>query len=297
MNIDLECIGLLSLILQDSPNDRQFILAILARSNTDPSKIFFDPTTEYPVFYRYANNKIPFYLMGKGVLTNIPRKGFSKRIFSSYYLSFAESIINSSKDQDVSKKLLSVSNFITLENSTGYRDAEAFLIFRDKALVFIRNYATTHKEEINSFLGTELSKDIYKSNETNKSEAQNKPRPSENQLVWSDLVLNLDRCVLRYKDNSPTEISIDTKIAKFLMILMNNQDKVIQYKDIAMDFKLICGINEVDNKNVARDVQSTKRDLLRFLEDKVGMTKKITSNMIIVKKNVGFKLSHSSSSH
>src|SRR3989344_2787868 len=162
MNIDIESIGLLSLILQDSPKDRQLILCILAQSNTVPTRITFSPNTEYPTFYGYSNSRIPLYLMGKGVISNVPREGYAKRLLSSHYLSYAETIINKAKNWDIHQKGMSISKFITLENKTAYKDAEVFLIFKDKALGYIKDYASSHKEEISSFLGAELSGEIFK---------------------------------------------------------------------------------------------------------------------------------------
>lgn len=162
MNIDLESIGVLSLVLQDSPKEREFILCILARSNSLPTRITFHPNTDYPTFYGYSNSRIPLYLMGKGVLSNVPREGYIKRLISSHYLSYAETIINGAKTLDTSQKLMSVSQFITLENKTAYKDAEVFCIFRGKALAYIKEYAILHQEEVSSFLGTNLSREVFK---------------------------------------------------------------------------------------------------------------------------------------
>ncbi len=162
MNIDIESIGLLSLILRDSPKDRQLILCILARSNTVPTRITFNPNTDYPIFYGYSNSKISLYLMGKGIISNVPREGYIKRLLSSHYLSYAETVINGAKNWDIHQKLMSVSKFITLDNKTTYKDAEVFLVFRDKALDYIKDYATSHNEEASSFLGIELSGEVSK---------------------------------------------------------------------------------------------------------------------------------------
>src|SRR3989344_5153607 len=161
MNIDIESIGLLSLILQDSPKDRQLILCILAQSNTVPTRITFSPNTEYPTFYGYSNNRIPLYLMGKGVISNVPREGYAKRLLSSHYLSYTETVINGAKNWDIHQKLMSVSKFITLDNKTAYKDAEIFLVFRDKALDYIKGYTTSHQEELSTFLGT-FNKEVLK---------------------------------------------------------------------------------------------------------------------------------------
>lgn len=160
MNIDIESISLIGLILQDTPKNRQFILCILARSNSIPARISSDSNTEYPTFYGYSNGKIPFYLVSKGVISVVPREGYTEKIISSYNLSLAETVINKVKDLDIHQKLKIVFNWMVLENKTTYRDAKVFLIFRDKALGYIRNYAIGHKDEILSFLGPELSKEL-----------------------------------------------------------------------------------------------------------------------------------------
>lgn len=152
----------MSLILQDSPKDRQLILCILARSNTVPTRITFNPNTDYPTFYGYSNSKIPLYLMGKGMISNVPREGYAKRLLSSHYLSYAETVINGAKNWDIHQKGMSISKFITLDNKTVYKDAEVFLVFRDKALDYIKDYATSHNEEVSSFLGIELSGEVSK---------------------------------------------------------------------------------------------------------------------------------------
>lgn len=147
MNIDIESIGLLSLILQDSPKDRQFILCILARSNSVPTRINFNPNTENPTFYGYSNGRIPFYLMRKGVIRNVPHEGYMKKIISSNYLSYAETIINEAKNWDIDHKLKVILKFILLDNKTAYSEAEVFLMFRDKALEYIRDYAKDRDTE------------------------------------------------------------------------------------------------------------------------------------------------------
>lgn len=143
MNIDQECVSLLNLILQDSPQDRQLILCILARSNAIPSRIIFNPNTAYPTFYGYSNNRIPFYLMEKGVIINVPRVGWVKRLISSDHLSYAEATINKAQNWDINQKLSSISKFIILDNKTVYADAEVFLVFKERALILLSGESST----------------------------------------------------------------------------------------------------------------------------------------------------------
>lgn len=158
MNIDAESIALLSLILRDAPQDRQFILCVLARSNQVPGQIKFHSNTEYPTFYGYSNERMPYFLMGKGVLSNVPREGSAKRLISSYYLSYAETVINKAKNWDIHQKLWSVSKFITLDNNTTYKDAEVFLVFRNKAQDFIRDYVNQNRGKISPFLTSKIGR-------------------------------------------------------------------------------------------------------------------------------------------
>jgi len=158
MDIDTESIALLSLVLRDAPKDCQLILCILARSNQVPSPIKFHSNTEYPTFYGYSNERMPFFLMGKGIISNVPREGYTKRLISSHYLSYAETIINKAKNWSRDQQLMSVSKFITLDNRTTYKDAEVFLVFRDKAQNYISDYVHQNKEHISNFLRSKLGR-------------------------------------------------------------------------------------------------------------------------------------------
>lgn len=184
MNIDIECISLLNLILQDSPKDRQFILCVLARSNSIPTRIPFHPDTDYPTFYGYSNSRIPLYLMGKGVLNNVPPEGPAKRLISSHYLSYEETIINRAKNWDINQKLWDTAKYITLDNKTGYKDAEVFLVFRDKALDYMKDYAALHEEELSSFLGPELSRELSKTGTSVKPIAKSVQPNWSNDFEW-----------------------------------------------------------------------------------------------------------------
>lgn len=158
MNIDAEGIALLSLILRDVPQARQFILCVLARSNQVPSPIKFHSNTEYPTFYGYSNERMPFYLMSKEVISNVPRQGSAKRIISSEHLAYTETAINKAGNWDLSQKLFFVSKFITLDNKTQYKDAAVYLVFRDKAQDYIRDYVNQNKEKISPFLSSKLGR-------------------------------------------------------------------------------------------------------------------------------------------
>lgn len=158
MNIDAESIALLSLILRDAPQDRQLILCVLARSNQVPSQIKFYSNTEYPTFYGYSNERIPFYLMGKKIISNVPKQSSLKRLISSEHLAYTETAINNARSGDLSQKLFFVSKFITLDNRTMYKDAAVYLVFRDKAQDYIRGYVNQNRDNISPFLGSKLGR-------------------------------------------------------------------------------------------------------------------------------------------
>ena len=158
MNIGAESIAVLSLVLREAPEDRQFILCILARSNQAPGLIKSHSNTEYPTFCGYSNERMPYFLMGKGMISNVPRQGSIKRLISSEHLAYSETVINNAKNWDLSKKLELVSKFITLDNKTEYSDAGVYLVFRDKAQDYIKEYVIQNKGNISGFLKSKIGR-------------------------------------------------------------------------------------------------------------------------------------------
>jgi len=247
MNIDIESIGLLSLILQDSPKDRQLILCVLARSNSVPTRITFNPNTDYPTFYGYSNSRIPLYLMGKGVVSNVPREGFAKRIISSNYLSRAETIINRSNNWDIPQKLFSVSKFITLDNKTAYKDAEVFLVFRDKALDYIKDHATNQSEaqpQNNSNLQErykQLIDEIKSKRSGNDKTQQNKAKISNYSFNLTDNVLSINGKQIKFRK--------DTRKLALLKLLVKSKSG-IYYSEVAEKLEGVVTDEIKNTKNV-----------------------------------------------
>lgn len=108
-------------------------------------------------------------------------------------------------------------------------------------------------------------------------------------LMCGKLQLDLDNGTLRFGDNPSVEISSNNKIIQFLELLMLNQ-RVVEYVEIAKSLGMNCWHENVENKDVAREVQYLKRDLGIVLREKVGMSNKYLRDMIISKKNIGYKL-------
>lgn len=183
MDIDIESIALLSLVLRESPQDHQFILCVLARSNTIPSPIKFHSNTDYPTFYEYSNERIPFYLMGKGVISNVPRQGYDKRLISSGHLAYAETVINKTTNWGMGGKLEFVAKFIVLDNRTEYKDSEVYLVFRDKAQDYLRDYVSKNEGKISRFLESKLSRFEFGNSLLDQNEKERLPEVAKKEMT------------------------------------------------------------------------------------------------------------------
>ena len=140
-----------------------------------------------------------------------------------------------------------------------------------------------------SGLVSNLTNRIANEIEDAKEVRQSTAPPSDNQLRCSGLLLDLDQGIIQYRDNSPVEISPDNSVVKMLIFLIRNE-KVAEYIEIAKSLEMGCWYEGATNKDVARDVQFLRRDLATFLRDKVGMSEQEIQDMIITKKNLGYKL-------
>lgn len=113
--------------------------------------------------------------------------------------------------------------------------------------------------------------------------------PAKNELVCGKLRVDLDQGVIHYGNNNPVEISPDNNIVKLLVVLMQSR-KIAEYTEIAKNLEINCWHEGTTNREVSREVQFLKRDLITFLRDNVHMTNKEIKEMIVAKKNLGYKL-------
>lgn len=113
--------------------------------------------------------------------------------------------------------------------------------------------------------------------------------PAKNKLLCGKLQIDLDQGVIRCGNDNPVEISPDNNIVKFLVVLIQNK-RIVEYTEIAKKLEMNCWHEGTTNKEVAREVQFLRRDLTTFLRDKVHMTDKKIKEIIVVKKNFGYKL-------
>lgn len=105
-----------------------------------------------------------------------------------------------------------------------------------------------------------------------------------------NLYLNIIQGTIRYSNKPAVEISPATNEVKLLILLLENL-RVVEYLEIAQKLELNSYHEGCTNKDMARDVQFIKRDLLKFLRVEVGIPKQEVKSLIITKRNLGFKLS------
>ncbi len=110
-------------------------------------------------------------------------------------------------------------------------------------------------------------------------------------FTWKELKIDLAKGMIQYKNGEAKEISPAQDEIKFLILLMQT-NQIVKYSEIAKKLDMNCQM--ANPAEVARAVQYLRRNIVPILED-VGMTRKEIQNMIISKRNIGYKLRRSSS--
>ena len=110
-----------------------------------------------------------------------------------------------------------------------------------------------------------------------------------NNLVCGNLRIDLEQGTICYGNNNPIEISPSNNIVKFLVILMRG-GKAIEYVEIAKQLEMNCWHEGATNKDVAREVQFLRRDLVAFLINKISIPQNEIKKMILSKPSFGYKL-------
>jgi hypothetical protein len=121
----------------------------------------------------------------------------------------------------------------------------------------------------------------------NDEEVEAAIRSEHKTYTCGDLTLDLSKAIIRYKDKvreiSPTQIEIR------LLTLLMRADRVFEYSEIAGRLELNSYQKGITNKDIARTIQYIRRDLAPILES-VGMTKEGIENLILTKRNFGYKI-------
>ena len=142
-----DCRQLIENILSESNPEHKYILAIVAKA--DHQGIIRQPTSLFPNFYGYTMDRTKMYLMTDLKITsNVPRRGEAMRLMTSQHLVLCEKRLNlhyiSKSFADILHETVS-EEWVWTVNNTKYQNAEVILIFRDKAMEFIRTQGNKQK--------------------------------------------------------------------------------------------------------------------------------------------------------
>ncbi|MBU0569228.1 hypothetical protein KKB40_00410 [Patescibacteria group bacterium] len=110
---------------------------------------------------------------------------------------------------------------------------------------------------------------------------------AEGVFTWRELKLDLPKGTLQYKNNNQVEISPTQDEIKFLVLLMESY-QIVTYGKIADKLDLNCRASS-HPAEVAKAVQYLRRNVVPILE-KAGMTRSEIEDMILSKRNAGYKL-------
>jgi hypothetical protein len=110
---------------------------------------------------------------------------------------------------------------------------------------------------------------------------------TEGVFTWGELKIDLLKGTMQYKNNKPAEISPTQDEIKFLVLLIES-DHIVKYGEIADKLDLNCRASS-DPMEIAKAVQYLRRNIVPILED-AGMTRDEIEDMILSKRNVGYKL-------
>ncbi len=108
--------------------------------------------------------------------------------------------------------------------------------------------------------------------------------------LYKDLLIDLNRGILKYKDYQ-INISPDNKPIKFLILLMEEAEYIVEYKKITEKLDLSLW-KEESKKDIAREIQYLRRDLGTDLKDS-GLNKSAVNkimDMIKIKRGYGYIL-------
>lgn len=117
-------------------------------------------------------------------------------------------------------------------------------------------------------------------------------RPDNEVFTWGKLKIDMTKGIMQYKSGKAKEISPSQDEIKLLVLLMQT-NRIVKYSEIAKKLDMNCQM--ADPAEVARAVQYLRRNIVPILEG-VGMTRREIQNMIISKRNIGYKLRRSTSS-
>lgn len=137
--------------------------------------------------------------------------------------------------------------------------------FTNKTVAYHKNYEKTYRQ-------------LFGLNDSKKKIVQ-----------FGNLTINLEKSYLQYKKKAPIEISPTSREIVLLMCLIKNAGSIVEYLDIAKLLRPEESFDDYENKDVARDVQFVRRDLVKILKQ-AGIKKSELRKLIAAKTNLGYLL-------
>lgn len=138
--------------------------------------------------------------------------------------------------------------------------------------------------------GQLLTSASHETDTSNSSPIQSIPHDKINRtLHWRSLKLDKEKQQIQFNNGDTKELSLGLNHIKLLVLLLENQ-KVVEYIDIAKTLELNCYHEKAKNADVKREVQAIKRDLVDYLIGNLGMKKQEINNLIVSKNKFGYRL-------
>lgn len=109
-------------------------------------------------------------------------------------------------------------------------------------------------------------------------------------FVRQGLSLDIKKGLLQYDGNNPMEVSSGVREVKLLIILLQADNTVVSYSEIAEYLEINSYHPDIKNEDVSREIQFIKRDLIKKYLIPAGMTRSQANSLITTKTKVGYVL-------
>lgn len=137
-----DCRQLIENIILESQPEHKYILAIVAKADHQ-GIIHPEPNSLFPNFYGYTMDRTKMYLMTDlHITSNVPRSGEEMKIMTGSDLVLSEKKLNIHYRNKTIDDLLfeqAKNTWAWTKNTSPYQNAEVILVFRDKAIEFLKS--------------------------------------------------------------------------------------------------------------------------------------------------------------
>jgi hypothetical protein len=133
--IDREAVDFLKLIISDCPSDYTKVIVTISRGKTFGT---FDLPSRHnlPRIYRYTLTELPHYLMGKRIVSNVPRNTSDRMIMSVNKIQLANSLINLWGDRREAG-FEAVAKLFDKRSPDHFPGAECYIVYFEEAKDYI----------------------------------------------------------------------------------------------------------------------------------------------------------------